>query len=402
MFSKRCIQTASLVFALCLAAAPMTVSAQRGSHAHPLDDLVDIEFDGGSLAEYLESLRRISPEMRIVAPDSVDQIGMPRVQLQDVAPIDALLLPGLMINGVDVVNTQMIGGSDVTQIYVIEVSPEIAGTPSISKHDYFDLEFKGGLVRDYVRVIREATGRANIVMLPGAESFYAPAVKLKSVTVEAALSILQDAIEIEEDGRSVAHLEVSDHRVGDAPDRMFVIRAHAIPHHEQGHIQNGVWSVKEILEGPGISIDDAVGALESALELFSDPAEVRFHEQTGILLARGPEEQIHMIERVLDEMSGQSRRLTQSQQRVEIQLSELRDRERELAAEIRIMEKETELANMLLMKTIDREQSLGDVDETDVAAAQLHLTRVRSQLELTIDELSSVAKAIERIENSGR
>lgn len=161
------------------------------------------------------------------------------------------------------------------------------------------LDFPGGTAAEYIASLRRANPNANIVVLGELARVRMAPVQLKNVDVLSALSVLDQIPQSQ--GSFEAKIEV--HNVAssqDVPD-VYTVTAHI---HERGpspgQMQTSVISMADVL-GESLKAADALTAIQTALELIgaeSEPAQIKFHEETGLLIARGTPEQIETIRQV--------------------------------------------------------------------------------------------------------
>jgi hypothetical protein len=177
--------------------------------------------------------------------------------------------------------------------------PEQAALPVI------DLSFPGGTVLDYVAALRKANPEANIVVDPEAAQIAMPPVTLRRVTVPAALAVLQRRSV--NDGRTVIELsleEVPSFSPEERPTYQVQARTSGAGRAPPPIRSTKVWTVSRLLGGD-ITSRKLLSAVETALEVVgSEPKpDVRFHEDTGLVIARGSAEQIEAIADVIDQLS---------------------------------------------------------------------------------------------------
>ena len=162
------------------------------------------------------------------------------------------------------------------------------------------IEFRGGKVTDYIAAIRKAAPNVNIVVAPEAEEILMPAVALKQVSAASALDLLDER---SHQGRNrvvqliVRHIRV--HQPGERPT--YHVKARIAGRSREGRAE--VWSVAYLLAN-GLPSKSVLSAVEMALEIVDSSTEMdlRFHEDTGLLIARGDEDQLVVIENVLEQL----------------------------------------------------------------------------------------------------
>lgn len=234
----------------------------------------------------------------------------------------------------------------------------------------FDLDFKGGTAADFVAAIRKATrDTANIVIMPDAGKVVMPAVQLKSVGVEGALSLLQDRTA--QVGTQVLQLRLVDYP-GRAPlgeQAVYSVVADGVTQ----PTQIKVYSVADLLSGD-LSSDDLMTAIETAMDLLSDshaPAEVRFHPETGILIVRGDPDQTEAVKDVIGQLfDGVQRKRRESRQQDDYHNAQNEAR------------KQADRANALEAQLNDARSAAAEL-EARFALTQQELERVRDQLTAT-------------------
>ncbi len=169
-----------------------------------------------------------------------------------------------------------------------------------------DLDFNGGPFTAYVEALARAARAAspdaavNVVLSEDVQTVPVPPLQLRGVTVESALRF-HDHRQIDDISRF--NLEVIRDHAG-APiyrfDRnVFAGRAPSQP------AESSVWSLKAVIESDAYTADAVLSAVETAVQLQGDAAvEMRFHEDTGLLLAHGDSEALVAIDAVIDRLRG--------------------------------------------------------------------------------------------------
>jgi type II secretory pathway component GspD/PulD (secretin) len=169
---------------------------------------------------------------------------------------------------------------------------------------WFSFSFPGGTVQEYVEVLRQTLRKndqdANIILRAGAGNMPVPAVSLQAVTVEAALQILHNQSHRENDSISRLRFEVV--HGGGSP--IYILEAQTGKAASVQNVTVHVWNVSQLLSS-GLKADDMLTAIESALALVrgeDEQAEVRFHEATGLIMARGTGGQISTMDQVVQQL----------------------------------------------------------------------------------------------------
>lgn len=160
--------------------------------------------------------------------------------------------------------------------------------------DDIEVKFEGGTVKEYIDALRNsyapAVGPAgvNVVLMPGAESVHMPPLSIKGASFDSAMHLVRFA---RSPGLGGADLIVSQE------SELYVVylkpREVAKVHHA-----TRVWSLSDFMIN-GMGALDILAAVETALSIFDEPRNVKYHEETGLLIMRGPEAQIEAVDQVL-------------------------------------------------------------------------------------------------------
>ena len=163
-----------------------------------------------------------------------------------------------------------------------------------------DLEYPGGPATDYIKALLRSAGEINIVVPAEASEVLMPPVSLKRVTAAAALDLL-DGRSTKRPGREV-RLSVSELPLYDTEERRtYKIEAEVWGNPASAHAS--VWTIAGLLDNE-VSSKAVLSAVEITLEIVGSttPMDVRFHEDTGLLIASGDGAQLEAIEQVLDRL----------------------------------------------------------------------------------------------------
>lgn len=193
-----------------------------------------------------------------------------------------------------------------------------------------DLDFRGGTAVDFIQAIRKATGdRANIVVTPYVEDVRVPAMSLRRVDVLSAMGLLEgERAETPERSVTLKVRPLGSVAGGVAPLLKVIAEAKALQS-PQGPERSNIWSVADLIAA-GTSADHITTAVSAALELLgpdSRKAQVRFHKETALLLARADAEQIQIIDNVIDQLRRSSaQRREQTLKPLHEEIAALRER----------------------------------------------------------------------------
>ena len=243
------------------------------------------------------------------------------------------------------------------------------------QHSRFDVQFPGGTLQEYVERIRQARpgGAANVVVMPNARPLEVPPVTLVAVTVDAAVQFLEGSYVLP-DGRE-AEVEVTGYAIGDSPDLVMKVAAE----YESLDICTSVWNVEEALMA-GQSAEELLAAVEAVLSLFPERAKISFHPPTGLLIARGINEQLNLVREAIEELieSAEERR-----DRIESLHDRIASLEIELqhrAGEIKVAQQQFALAKIRHAKTMGLRED-GLITPEEAAEAELWMTRAEADLD---------------------
>jgi len=239
------------------------------------------------------------------------------------------------------------------------------------EHAYsrFDVDFPGGTLSEYVEALRKARpdGAVNIVVMPTAKGLPVPPVRLVAVTVEAAIQILEGPYTTD-DGLS-AEVEVRTYRIGDSPDMVMKILAQT----ETWRIRSAVWSVEAAL-AYGQTAEKLLEAVEAARSLFPTKAEISYHPPTGLLIARGTDEQLDLVRDVLEQLIDGAERRNEEMDSIRRDIDELEADRFRVTMEMRVAEKELYVARVVLERLV----KINEMPE-EIAHAELDVTRAAAE-----------------------
>ncbi|MCC6909486.1 MAG: hypothetical protein IT430_16220 [Phycisphaerales bacterium] len=282
-----------------------------------------------------------------------------------------------------------------------EVSAFVGG-PGDTETSAVDVDFNGGTAVEFLDAIRAAAGgKVNIVAMPHVGEVMIPAMKLRSVDAIAAIRLLSGE-GIQTPGR-VVRLDVEIV----APPRLnkaALVKVNADVKEAGGYVgpqRSNIWSVADLING-GMSPDNIVTAVSAALELLgpdSSKAQVRFHKETSLLLARATVEQIEIINSVISELRASSaQQRAQSMKPIQERVAQL---ERELAESRSMLQsREVEASDRLQIAEMSRaraeamERHAAELEamtsklrdelmqrESQIRALQIELDEMRAQLQ---------------------
>ncbi len=172
------------------------------------------------------------------------------------------------------------------------------------------IDFKGGKVRDLIDFLREKTG-GNIVVGPGVDDVPLPELKLRNVTLEAAVS----AISVATGGKVLVNLKHAAPNLGDIltleadqgrkpvdAESDVVFRAFSLPVSQLENL------------GPELTTK-LVAAIDASIRLYNKarPGKAALpmptlegHSETHMLLVAGPRESVKIVAQVIAALTGQA------------------------------------------------------------------------------------------------
>ena len=191
--------------------------------------------------------------------------------------------------------------------------PTGSGSTNRQVRQTIDVDFNGGTLADLVNVLRGAANGVNILIPPEAAEVSVPNLALRTVSVEAALRAVADVVT---DQR--ANVGIGVVRVGGGQP-VFTVRvllarpAADEPGSEETFVR--VYSIRSMTEhnprdneGDPItmSAETILTAIDTGLEVASgqtEKAQIRYHEDSGLLFVRGTWAQNNLIESILENMN---------------------------------------------------------------------------------------------------
>jgi hypothetical protein len=165
----------------------------------------------------------------------------------------------------------------------------------------FDLNFPGGPVYKFVDMVQESMRRPFNVIIPApAENLMMPAVRVQGVRLESLLKALSS---YENPGLGFIFQPPQD---GDGDTLWSLWMPPVAP---QAPPQLAFHQLKPKIAA-GVKVDDILTVAKTAWSMMKVPAdempEVKYHEETGILIAVGRAESLSVIRDVLSQMPGES------------------------------------------------------------------------------------------------
>ncbi len=220
------------------------------------------------------------------------------------------------------------GGACLAQVQLPGGQPTADRAAQWRSSPAIDLDFRGGSAAEFIEAVRKAAdSKVNIVTMPHVEEVEIPPMKLRHVEVVAALNLLDGESVQTAPGRFV---ELDVRTISPSFDEGgLLIKVDAKVNEArnyQGPQRSNIWSVADLIAN-GMTADNITTAVSAALELLgpeSAKAQVRFHKETSLLLARAAGEQIEIINNVIGELRQSSaQQRSQSMRPMQEQIQQL-------------------------------------------------------------------------------
>jgi hypothetical protein len=179
---------------------------------------------------------------------------------------------------------------------------------SVKRPASITIDFPGGTATEYVDALRKAAKDVNVALVADVSSVRVPPVSLKNVDPIAAAEILRSVPE-EQGGRFVQfELRYEKARSADQSGLITVGAKISNKQHPGGDaVISRVFAVSNLLMND-IKPADLLTSVQTALEMNQNPAmpaQIRFHEATGLLIVRGTGEQVETVTAVVEQLRQQ-------------------------------------------------------------------------------------------------
>ncbi len=213
-------------------------------------------------------------------------------------------------------------------ILLVSGGSTFGANPSNDEEELISVKFAGGTVTDYVKALVKEAGTINVVVALEAAEVPMPPVTLTKVTVSAAIDLV--------DGRSASppgrfiKLDVR-HMPQYAEEALPTYQISAKGYQtERPRRKPSVSTIANLLRGDTFDADDVLAAVETALDILQSTDEpiIRFHKETGLLIARGDPQQLSTIDDVLEQLQQSQNLMTQRP------MQELRDKNEAVQTEL--------------------------------------------------------------------
>jgi len=265
----------------------------------------------------------------------------------------------------------------------------------------FDLDFPGGSLDAFLDAVRSAHPEANIVAPPEASDFPIPPMKLRNITLQAAMQLIEGSAELPSGHE--AHIGVEGFPVFDSWDPAIRVDHSGSRQSRWGEQQSSVWSLAEHLTG-GRASEDVLGAVQVALATFPVESTIRFHEPTSLLIVRGTEAQLELVDKTLAQLRGDVRRQSGEAELLRHEISTLESELIESQARLRVAQKRADVARSEFAakaKAGKDQIESGAASAVDVEGwlgeAELKLVEAEADLEITQNKARQIAMRLEAV-----
>lgn len=382
-------------FALSLALVPATASfaqsSGRGGFAGSggttrtgAASVIDIDFEGGSLSGYYEHLQTQTGVRNIVfSSDQLDNATMPEVRLTRVTFSDAIELPYFLVDlpedrglSIDTVGSNR-------SIFVVNLRARDAELVRADPaRRPISLNFEGGSLSAFVAAVQDAAGARRVLLRGDTEVFDMPPLKLEGVTLHAVMMAIHG------DQRST----VSGGRLAltaQYRDGVYVVEVEtdepSRSAQEQARTQTVTWSLAA-LRGPGrLPTAQMLTAIEAAVEVggHAETTEIRFHDETSLLIVSARPDAIQTIDGVLDQLRRSSEESARDYQRLQQRQEQLV----EFESRIRVLRQSIEAMNA-------KKQSIA---ENGSPAASTQVQMLENQIVQAENEMRELTEQVTRL-----
>lgn len=152
------------------------------------------------------------------------------------------------------------------------------------------IDFKGGSIREYIAAVNSAAGLERAAAILSDETAQVPPFKLSGVSYASAFLLLNNVKLTRPDGREEVDVSVLTDSI--------VVRSYSVGSTKPQQFSR-VWSIDMLLGTGAMQAEDVLSAVQAALALHQDKVEVRYHDGTGLIMARGTEQQMNAIDDVI-------------------------------------------------------------------------------------------------------
>jgi len=197
--------------------------------------------------------------------------------------------------------------------------------PVPARDQLVTMQFTGGTAAEFVEAVRQASSDANIVVLADLSQVSMPPVGLRNVDLGAALRVLQSLRSDSSDRHIAIHI-LEEQGTGQSDEQsVFTVSGDIQTRKRSAAPRDSlVLQMGDVLDEQ-VKAADMLTAIEAALAMLEPdfPApQIKFHEATALLIARGQAEQMACIQLLVQQLR---QRKMISEQPVQKQLQDLQN-----------------------------------------------------------------------------
>jgi len=254
-----------------------------------------------------------------------------------------------------------------------------------------DVEFSGGKLIDYVETIRRCRpkGTVNIVVMPEAKELEVPPITLVSVTVKAAFQLLQGPHTMP-DGRSV-NSSVDAYPIGGSTDMVYKV---GLLFGAERRNASSVWSLTELFDGQSES--EVLGAIDVVQSLYPDKAEIKFHQATKLLIARGTKEQLDLVQQVIEQLIKSAVHKQDRIRALRSNIEDIVDKQNEYLT--KLIEMDNKLKQSKL--AVEEEGSDDPDDRMDMLGLTGEVKRAQAQYDMVDGQLKRINERLKKAQDT--
>ncbi|GJQ31097.1 MAG: hypothetical protein HBSAPP03_29810 [Phycisphaerae bacterium] len=297
---------------------------------------------------------------------------------------------------------------------VAQSPPDGATTPSPaitteSPGPILTVDFQGGTVAEYVAALRAATGKepVNVILSREAAAVTLAGISLRSVSLDVAIQAVEPAAGAAQGRFAIRRITpLARSASGGAPVYSVDYKANEPPLPISGRTtpstgmtpmsseELAVFSLRDVTEGDGaVRTETVLTAVQAALELSAaadaSPPELKYHQDSGLLIVRGSNRQRSAVAESIAAMKKDLERRRRDQREHAVAPEELIERKMMLAqaeAELAARQADMNLAEKLLSQTREL-AAAGSAPQRELVEAEATLAKRRAGMMAAMHEI---------------
>ncbi len=297
------------------------------------------------------------------------------------------------------------------------IAQENPAGAALNQDLYFDLDFPGGTLEQYLDAIRKAHPGSNVKLSDESKTARIPAMKLNGVTLGAAVKLVNgDTLNTAGDTVIIWNTPV---KIAGRIERAYrlgvtiMIEASAKGKGEKSSDQqikggrSNVWSLRDLVDA-GMKMDDVLGAVRVALKTIDKPSQIRLHEPTSLLIVRGTKEQLELVDQTVSAMAEDVRKRSGKGEWTAEQIDDLQGELVKAQVERRIAEKRLEISSESLKRSRQNlEKRRPDLTDDQIVGAEqavtnweLDIVHIIGKLQIAQDKVERLTKRLKRLQGA--